>query len=87
MNCEIKIVESISKYNEQISQKIKDGTVVSPKGFKAAGIACGLKRSGKPDMAIIISDNLANVAGVFTTNQYAAAPIVVARWLLQLQIF
>ncbi|OGB86821.1 hypothetical protein A3J44_03705 [candidate division WOR-1 bacterium RIFCSPHIGHO2_02_FULL_45_12] len=47
------------------------------KGFKAAGIACGLKKSGKPDLTIIYSEVPAVAAGVFTTNQVKAAPVLV----------
>lgn len=60
-------------------KKIKNGTVTTPKGFKAAGMACGIKKSGKPDLALIVSDVPAVAAGVFTTNQYLAAPIIVSK--------
>lgn len=46
-----------------------------PKGFKAAGISAGLKKSKKPDMALIASDVPAAVAGTFTTNQVKAATV------------
>ena len=45
-----------------------DGGVTAPKGFKASGIACGLKTNGKKDFAIVCSDDIAVAAGVFTTN-------------------
>ena len=48
--------------------KIISGGVTSPKGFKAAGKACGIKKNGKKDIAIICSDKICNAAGVFTTN-------------------
>ena len=47
---------------------IKDGTITSPKGFTAAGVACGLKKNGKSDIALIVSDLPCNAAGVFTKN-------------------
>lgn len=50
-------------------------SVVLPAGFVAAGIAAGLKRSGKRDMMLIVSDRAAACAGVFTTNQVKAAPV------------
>jgi glutamate N-acetyltransferase/amino-acid N-acetyltransferase len=54
-----------------------------PRGFRLAGVACGLKkrgRAGKPlDLALIVSEGRAVTAGVFTTNRFAAAPIVVCR--------
>lgn len=49
--------------------------VVLPAGFTAAGIAAGLKRSGKLDMMLVVSDRPTACAGVFTTNQVKAAPV------------
>ena len=48
-------------------------------GFLAAGIACGIKPSGKPDLALIVSDRPAAAAAVFTTSQFPGAPVVVSR--------
>ena len=45
-----------------------DGGVTAPKGFKAAGVACGLKNNGKKDLAVVYSDDIAVATGVFTTN-------------------
>ncbi|GIV17881.1 MAG: arginine biosynthesis bifunctional protein ArgJ [Armatimonadota bacterium] len=50
------------------------GSVTAPRGFRAAGVRCGVKSSGK-DLALIVSDTPATVAGMFTTNR-AAAPCV-----------
>ncbi len=50
-----------------------------PKGFKCAGIAAGIKSGGSKDMALILSDEPAAVAGVFTQNQVCAAPVKVCR--------
>lgn len=54
-----------------------------PRGFRLAGVPCGLKRrgrAGKPlDLALIVSEQRAATAGVFTTNRFAAAPIMVCR--------
>lgn len=47
---------------------LPDGSITSPAGFRAAGIACGLKKSRKPDLALVVSDSLAQAAGVFTRN-------------------
>jgi glutamate N-acetyltransferase/amino-acid N-acetyltransferase len=55
------------------------GGVTAPVGFRAAGIACGIKPAGKPDLALLASDTPASAAGVFTTNVAQAAPIVVSR--------
>ncbi|NLM10163.1 MAG: bifunctional glutamate N-acetyltransferase/amino-acid acetyltransferase ArgJ [Clostridiaceae bacterium] len=40
-----------------------------PLGFKTAGVACGIKKNDKKDLALIVSDSLAEAAGVFTKNQ------------------
>lgn len=49
------------------------GGITAPKGYRASGIAAGLKPSGSPDLALIVSDVEAIAAGVFTTNQVCAA--------------
>lgn len=56
---------------------LPDGGVVAPAGFRAAGVAAGLKPSGKPDLALVVADVRAGVAAVTTTNQVRAAPCVV----------
>ena len=53
--------------------QVVEGGVTAPKGFQAAGIVAGLKPSGAPDLALIVSDTDAIAAGVFTTNQVRAA--------------
>ncbi|MCM3638133.1 bifunctional ornithine acetyltransferase/N-acetylglutamate synthase [Sporosarcina luteola] len=52
--------------------------IATPKGFKAVGIHCGLKHK-KYDLAVLLSDVPASVAGVFTTNAIQAAPLVVTK--------
>ncbi len=52
---------------------------VLPKGFKANGIACGLKKSGKLDLALVVSDVPAKSFGLFTTNKVIAAPVVLCK--------
>lgn len=54
-----------------------------PKGFKAAGIHCGLKPDGAKDFALIVSDRPATAAGTFTTNKVFAAPVAINREHLQ----
>ncbi|MEH0938392.1 bifunctional glutamate N-acetyltransferase/amino-acid acetyltransferase ArgJ [Micromonospora psammae] len=52
-------------------------TVTTPRGFRAAGIAAGLKSSGAADVALLVNDGPdATVAGVFTTNRVKAAPVL-----------
>jgi glutamate N-acetyltransferase / amino-acid N-acetyltransferase len=55
------------------------GGITAPKGYRAAGIAAGLKPSGLPDLALIVSDQAAIAAGVFTTNQVCAPPVQYCR--------
>ena len=52
-------------------------TVTSPLGFRAAGVAAGIKESGNPDVAVVINDGPAGAAaGVFTSNRVKAAPVL-----------
>jgi glutamate N-acetyltransferase/amino-acid N-acetyltransferase len=59
------------------------GGVTAPKGFRAAGITAGLKPSGLPDLALIVSEVDAIAAGVFTTSQVRAACVEFCRERLQ----
>src|SRR4028119_1755453 len=59
------------------------GGVTAPRGYKAAGIAAGLKPSGLPDLALIFSDVEAIAAGVFTTSHVRAACMDYCRQRLQ----
>ncbi|MER1986977.1 MAG: bifunctional ornithine acetyltransferase/N-acetylglutamate synthase [Solibacillus sp.] len=59
-------------------KKLSSKNIVSPKGFTAAGIHCGIKHK-KKDLAILLSEVPASVAGVFTTNAVQAAPIKVTK--------
>ncbi|GAP97737.1 bifunctional ornithine acetyltransferase/N-acetylglutamate synthase [Leptolyngbya sp. NIES-2104] len=60
-----------------------EGGVTAPKGFKAAGITAGLKPSGLPDLALIVSEVDAIAAGVFTVSQVRAACVDYCRERLQ----
>jgi len=53
--------------------------VCAPLGFRAAGVACGLKAKDQPDLAVIISDRPASASGLFTTNLICGAPVIVTR--------
>ena len=46
-------------------------------GFQFAGVACGVKKSKKKDLALIFSERPATAAALFTTNRFKAAPILV----------
>ena len=56
-------------------------SVTAPIGFEAAGIACGIKPTGAPDLALVATNDGRPVAaaGVFTTNRVQAAPVQVSR--------
>src|SRR3990167_3055649 len=58
--------------------KIIPGSITSPAGYRASGMACGIKKSGKPDLALIYSEISAVCAGVFTKNSIKAAPLIVS---------
>ncbi|HEV2966065.1 MAG TPA: bifunctional glutamate N-acetyltransferase/amino-acid acetyltransferase ArgJ [Chthoniobacterales bacterium] len=64
------------------------GSICAPRGFKCAAVFCDIKKLGtgkgsekgrKEDLALIVSDVPAVVAGMFTTNQVCAAPVKVSR--------
>jgi glutamate N-acetyltransferase/amino-acid N-acetyltransferase len=72
-----------------MSERIRviEGSITSPRGFRAAGVFCDIKRLGtgkgsdkgpKRDLMLIASDGPAAVAGMFTTNQVCAAPVKVS---------
>ncbi|MDI6829740.1 MAG: bifunctional glutamate N-acetyltransferase/amino-acid acetyltransferase ArgJ [Actinomycetota bacterium] len=53
------------------------GGVCAPAGFRAAAVACGLKRSGEPDLCLIAAEERCAAAGTFTRNAFKAAPVLV----------
>jgi glutamate N-acetyltransferase/amino-acid N-acetyltransferase len=64
------------------------GSICAPRGFKCAAVFCDIKKLGtgkgsekgrKDDLALIVSDLPAAVAGMFTTNQICAAPVKISR--------
>jgi len=54
-----------------------------PKGFRVGVASAGIKKPGRNDVAVIVSETLSDVAGVFTTNLFAAAPVKYCREILQ----
>jgi len=56
-----------------------NGHPTSPRGFRAALHTCGIKVSGSPDLALLVSDRPSRWDAVFTTNAVAAAPVVFGR--------
>jgi len=58
------------------------GAITRIPGYRAAGVACGLKQSGQLDLALVVSDHPAMAAGAFTTNAFRAAPVLYDEALL-----
>ena len=55
-------------------------SVTTPQGFRAAGVAAGLKASGAPDVALVVNDGPDHhAAAVFTSNRVEAAPVTWSR--------
>ena len=65
---------------ERNTKSAVEGKRLGPKGFQAAGIACGIKATaGAKDLALIYSQTPARVAGLFTKNRVKAAPVLATR--------
>jgi glutamate N-acetyltransferase/amino-acid N-acetyltransferase len=61
-------------------------TVTGPQGFRAAGVAAGIKASGALDLALVVNDGPLDVAaGVFTRNVIKAAPVLWSQEVLKQQ--
>jgi len=56
-----------------------ENNVCAPMGFKALGKVTGIKKSGKPDLAVIFSNVSANAAAVYTSNSIKGAPLIVTK--------
>lgn len=59
------------------------GGVTAAQGFTAGGISCGVKKSQSSDLALIFSKVPADAAGIFTTNQVQAAPVILSKEYLK----
>ena len=58
-------------------------TILTPQGFRAAGVAAGLKSAGGLDLALVVNDGPAHAAaGVFTRNKVKAAPVLWSQQVL-----
>ena len=53
--------------------------LLSPAGFRAAGVYAGIKTKQNPDVGLLLCDRSATAAAVFTTNKVFAAPVKVGR--------
>lgn len=57
-----------------------EGGITAPQGFTVAGVAAGIKKSPKKDVALMFSESeTTTAAAVFTTNRMAAAPVVISK--------
>ena len=56
--------------------------MINLKGFKFSGISCGLKKSKKKDLGLIISSNECISHAVFTKNKVIAAPLIVSKEII-----
>jgi glutamate N-acetyltransferase/amino-acid N-acetyltransferase len=83
-----RVISYISWFNNFLKMKMQfkeiAGSIVAPIGFMAGGVFCDIKKLGtgkgsnkgqKRDLALIVSETPATVAGMFTTNQVCAAPV------------
>lgn len=63
-----------------MNMKIISGNVCAPKGFKAGGIHCGIRRNKtKKDLGLIVSENIANTACTYTLNRIKASPLKITK--------
>ena len=58
---------------------MKDTGITAPRGFLAAGVQCGIKKSGKADLALLVCPTGATAAAVFTTNKVVSAAVTVSK--------
>jgi glutamate N-acetyltransferase/amino-acid N-acetyltransferase len=64
---------------EQRFTVVEGGSVTTPKGFKAGGLHCGLKKTERYDLGVIVCEVPAAAAGVYTLNAFQAAPLKVTK--------
>jgi glutamate N-acetyltransferase/amino-acid N-acetyltransferase len=70
------IENSMDAMPAKLQDKIVMGTLYPILGFKVAGVASGIRKSGKPDFTVVTSAMDCALAAVFTTNQVKAAPVL-----------
>jgi len=58
---------------------MNNNTITSPRGFLAAGVRCGIKKSGKADLALLVCPAGAKAAAVFTTNKIVSAAVTISK--------
>jgi glutamate N-acetyltransferase/amino-acid N-acetyltransferase len=59
--------------------RMKNKTITSPEGFLAAGVRCGIKKSGRNDLGLLVCPAGAKAAAVFTTNKIVSAAVTVCK--------
>src|SRR5208282_2748884 len=64
---------------ETMHSESKVSTLALPRGFQWGAVKAGIKASGKLDLAVAVSEKVANAAAMFTKNQVVAAPVTVGR--------
>jgi glutamate N-acetyltransferase / amino-acid N-acetyltransferase len=73
----------MSDLTTDVSSLVRTQGVTAPAGFRAAGIAAGIKASGRLDLALVFNEGPDHAAaGVFTRNQVKAAPVLWTRQVL-----
>ncbi len=61
-----------------------DLNLLTPKGFRAAGVACGIKtKAGTPDLALLVADVPAAAAALFTTNKFVSPSVILDRRVIR----
>lgn len=77
--CPVRAKGDGQAYAKGGSPQTAEGGVCAAKGFRAAGVASGIKKSGKEDLALIVSDAMCSAAAVYTTNKVKGAPLKVTK--------
>jgi glutamate N-acetyltransferase/amino-acid N-acetyltransferase len=62
-----------------MNKQKKNKTITSPRGFLAAGVRCGIKKSGRNDLGLLVCPAGAKAAAVFTTNKIVSAAVTVCK--------
>src|SRR3712207_3429057 len=75
----LKIHTSRSSLRQDNDMNLLQGGLSAVPGIRSAGIAAGIKKADALDLALIVSDCSAAVAGVFTKNAVPAAPVLLTR--------
>lgn len=65
--------------NQAIYTVVEGESITAPKGFTSAGLHCGLKKTTRNDLGVILCEVPATAAAVYTTNVFQAAPLKVTR--------